>query len=130
MNRTELLVLLTPRVIGDPADARAVDRRAAPPAAQRQRRCAPSGCASAMRAMTSARRRGIALILVLWIAGLLAVIAASLVSSSRTEARLARNLIENAKAEALADGAVHRAVLGLLELDPRPRLAGRRQSPR
>ncbi|HSA79780.1 MAG TPA: hypothetical protein VLE23_03095, partial [Geminicoccaceae bacterium] len=32
--------------------------------------------------------------------------------------RLARNLIENAKAEALADGAVHRAVVGLVERDP------------
>jgi general secretion pathway protein K len=62
--------------------------------------------------------RGFALILVLWIAALLAVIAASLVSSGRTEARLARNLVENAKAEALADGAVQRTVMGLLALDP------------
>jgi general secretion pathway protein K len=68
--------------------------------------------------MTIGSSRGFALILVLWIAVLFAVIAASLVSSGRTESRLARNLIENAKAEALADGAVHRAVLGLLELDP------------
>ena len=68
--------------------------------------------------MTIGAARGLALILVLWIAVLLAVIAASLVSSGRTESRLARNLVENAKAEALADGAVHRAVLGLLELDP------------
>jgi general secretion pathway protein K len=62
--------------------------------------------------------RGIALISVLWIAGLLAVMAASFVSASRTEARLARNQLENAKAEAIADGGVQRAVLGLLELDP------------
>jgi general secretion pathway protein K len=62
--------------------------------------------------------RGIALISVLWIAGLLAVMAASFVSSGRTEARLARNLLENAKAQALADGGVQRAALGLLELDP------------
>jgi general secretion pathway protein K len=62
--------------------------------------------------------RGIALISVLWIAGLLAVMAASFVSSSRTEARLARNQLENAKAQALADGGVQRAVLGLLELEP------------
>ncbi len=62
--------------------------------------------------------RGFALILVLWIAALLAVIAASLVSSGRTETRLAHNLVENAKAEALADGAVQRAVLGLLAPDP------------
>ena len=62
--------------------------------------------------------RGIALISVLWITGLLAVIAASFASSTRTEARLARNLVANAKAEALADGGVHRAVLGLLNPDP------------
>jgi general secretion pathway protein K len=62
--------------------------------------------------------RGFALILVLWITALLAVIAASLVSSGRTETRLARNLVENAKAEALADGAVNRAALGLLAVDP------------
>jgi general secretion pathway protein K len=62
--------------------------------------------------------RGFALILVLWIVALLAVIAASLVSSGRTETRLAHNLVENAKAEALADGAVRRAVLGLLAVDP------------
>ncbi len=62
--------------------------------------------------------RGFALILVLWITALLAVIGASLVSSGRTESRLAHNLAENAKAEALADGAVQRAVLGMLELDP------------
>ena len=68
--------------------------------------------------MTVGSARGFALILVLWIAVLFAVIAGSLVSSGRTETRLARNLIENAKSEALADGAVHRAVVGLLELDP------------
>ena len=62
--------------------------------------------------------RGIALISVLWITGLLAVIAASFASSTRTEARLTRNLVANAKAEALADGGVHRAVLGLLDPDP------------
>lgn len=62
--------------------------------------------------------RGIALISVLWITGLLAVIAASFTSSTRTEARLARNLVANAKAEALADGGIQRAALGLFELDP------------
>ena len=68
--------------------------------------------------MPSSDGDGFALILVLWIAALLAVIAASLVSSGRTETSLARNLVENAKAEALADGAVQRAVMGLLAVDP------------
>ena len=62
--------------------------------------------------------RGIALISVLWITGLLAVMAASFASSTRTETRLARNQEENAKAEALADAGVHRAVFGLLDSDP------------
>jgi general secretion pathway protein K len=61
--------------------------------------------------------RGIALVSVLWITGLLAIMAASFVSASRTEARLARNLLENARAEALADAGVQRAALGLLEFD-------------
>ena len=71
-----------------------------------------------MRGQILGSTRGIALVSVLWIAGLLAIMAASFVSASRTEARLARNLLENAKAEALADAGVHRAALGLLELDP------------
>jgi general secretion pathway protein K len=62
--------------------------------------------------------RGLALVSVLWITALLALLAASLTSSSRTESRLARNQIENAKAEALADAGVHRAALGLLQFDP------------
>jgi len=68
--------------------------------------------------MSLGSSRGIALLSVLWITGLLAVIAASFASGARTEARLARNQIANAQAEALADGGVHRAVLGLLELEP------------
>jgi general secretion pathway protein K len=71
-----------------------------------------------VRATMLGSTRGIALISVLWIAGLLAVMAASFVSTSRTEARLARNQLENAKAQALADAGVQRAALGLLELDP------------
>ena len=68
--------------------------------------------------MSLGSSRGMALLSVLWITGLLAVMAASFASSTRTEARLAHNLMENAKAEALADGGVERAVLGLFELDP------------
>ena len=44
--------------------------------------------------------------------------AASFASSTRTETRLAYNQEENAKAEALADAGVHRAVFGLLDADP------------
>ncbi len=58
--------------------------------------------------------RGLALVIVLWGLVLLAVIAASFTSGTRTETMLARNLIENAKAEALADAGVYRAVHELL----------------
>jgi len=68
--------------------------------------------------MALASSRGLALISVLWITGLLAVMAASFASSTRTEARLARNQEENAKAEALADAGIHRAAFRLLDLDP------------
>jgi len=63
--------------------------------------------------MSNRRQRGIALIAVLWVLLLLAFLAASFSSSTRTEANLARNLVENAKAEALADAGVYRAITGL-----------------
>jgi general secretion pathway protein K len=68
--------------------------------------------------MTAGANRGIALISVLWITGLLAIMAASFASSTRTERLLARNEEESAKAEALADAGVYRAVFGLLDSDP------------
>ena len=68
--------------------------------------------------MLGGASRGLALLSVLWVTGLLAAMAASFASSSRTEARLAYNQVENAKAEALADAGIHRAVLGLLDLEP------------
>ena len=68
--------------------------------------------------MAHGSNRGIALISVLWVTGLIAVMAASFASSTRTEGRLAHNREENSKAEALADAGVHRAVFGLLDFDP------------
>ena len=58
--------------------------------------------------------RGIALISVLWVLTLLAVITASFATTSRTEVNLARNLIENGQAEALAEAGIQRAIVGLL----------------
>lgn len=63
--------------------------------------------------MSTRRQRGIALIAVLWVLLLLAFLAASFSSSTRTEANLARNLVENAKAEALADAGVYQGIAGL-----------------
>ncbi len=65
-----------------------------------------------------ARPRGLALITVLWVMVLLSLIAASFARTSRTEVNLARNLIDNAEAEALAEAGVYRAILGLIEADP------------
>lgn len=60
-------------------------------------------------------RRGIALLSVLWVLTLLALMAASFTRTTRTETALARNLLENARAEALADAGVHLAIAGLLQ---------------
>ncbi len=51
-------------------------------------------------------RRGLALVAVLWVVMLLALVAASFMATTRTEIDLTRNLIEGAKAEALADAGV------------------------
>ena len=59
------------------------------------------------------RERGFALLMVLWTLLLLAFIATVFNDNARTEVLLARNLVANARAEALADGGVYRAALGL-----------------
>ena len=62
-------------------------------------------------------QRGAALVLVLWTLALLTVIAGSFSFGMRTEAVLAQNLVASAKARALADGAVHRAIYELMKPD-------------
>ncbi len=64
-----------------------------------------------------ASQRGIALLIVLWGLVLLAVIAAAFTTETRTEMALARNLVENAKARALADAGVYRAISTLLGVE-------------
>ena len=64
-------------------------------------------------------QRGLALVTVLWVLMLLALIAASFTRTTRLEINLTRNLIENAKAEALADAGVYRAVYGLVAAERR-----------
>jgi len=68
-------------------------------------------------------RRGFALLLVLWSLILLGLVAASFLRETRVDTTLARDVAENAKAEALADAGVQRAILGLL--DPEPTTAWR-----
>jgi general secretion pathway protein K len=62
-----------------------------------------------------ASERGVALIAVLWGVALLAVIAGSFADAARTETVIARNLVERARATALAEAGIYRAVLGLLD---------------
>lgn len=59
------------------------------------------------------RERGFALLMVLWTLLLLSFLAAVVGSDARTETYLARNLVETARAEALADAGVYRAASGL-----------------
>jgi len=71
-----------------------------------------------LRARWRRGKRGFALLLVLWGLILLGLIAASFLRETRVGTTLARNVVENAKAEALAEAGVRRAILGLLDTDP------------
>jgi general secretion pathway protein K len=71
-----------------------------------------------LRARWRRGKRGFALLLVLWGLILLGLIAASFLRETRVGTTLARNVVENAKAEALAEAGVRRAILGLLDADP------------
>ena len=58
--------------------------------------------------------RGVALVIVIWTLALLAVIALSFTRGTRNQVVLARNVVENAQASALADAGVYRAAAALL----------------
>jgi general secretion pathway protein K len=83
------------------------------------------------------RQRGFALVTVLWGLLILAAIAAAMLSTDRVSSRLAAGGVERAKAEALAEAAVNRAVLGLIDpridrrwrIDGVPRLAVFKEAP-
>lgn len=59
------------------------------------------------------REQGFALLIVIWLSGLLALLALSFASSARVHVRIAENAVAAAQAETLADGGVR---LGLLQL--------------
>src|SRR5688572_9699238 len=61
------------------------------------------------------KQRGIALVMVLWVLLLLGLVAASFLRETRLSTGIARNASENAKAEALAEAGIHRAMLGLAD---------------
>lgn len=62
-------------------------------------------------------QRGFALLIVLWTLSLLALLAAEVTSSARSEIQLARNLGDNARLDAAAEGAVMEAVFHLVRGD-------------
>lgn len=59
-------------------------------------------------------KRGIALVLVLWMLMLLTLIANGVALTARTEAQIAGNLFALAQAEAVADAAIHKAMAELM----------------
>ena len=61
------------------------------------------------------RQRGFALLLVIWVISLLAVLATSLLTDTRTQTLLVRNSLESARAGALAEAGVSLAINGLLD---------------
>lgn len=65
-----------------------------------------------------ASERGIALVAVLWGLTILSIIAAAFLADTRGQSAITRNLLENAKARALADAGVYRAIAGILSIDP------------
>lgn len=66
------------------------------------------------------RSRGVALVLVMWVAVLLTVIASSFIFERRTEALVISNSVSMARAEALANAGVQRAVFELYRSDNAP----------
>lgn len=64
--------------------------------------------------------RGIALVIVLWALTVISVIAANFTTANRDGLFLARNTVERAKAEALADAGFYRAVLAIVSQEAEP----------
>ncbi len=67
-----------------------------------------------LRIRRNPRQRGVALVMVLWALVIFAVITASLSRDTRSQLAVTRNLLDGARAEAAADGGVHRAIAALL----------------
>lgn len=66
-----------------------------------------------MKSVNARTQRGIALIVVLWAGVLLGIMAATLAFAARTEVTLAANVRDQAKAQALADAGIQRAIATL-----------------
>jgi general secretion pathway protein K len=71
------------------------------------------------RSLGSREQSGFALIIVLWVVALLALLGTQLLVSGRSDAQLARNLVDSAKLATAADGAVQQAIFDLLLPPPK-----------
>ncbi len=76
--------------------------------------------ATLVRRALPGRQRGIALVIVTWIAVLLLVIASSFLFEGRTDLLVVRNSVSIARAEAAADAGVQRAVWEIYRTDNSP----------
>ncbi len=65
-------------------------------------------------------QRGVALVLVMWVAVLLTVVASSFIVERRTEALVIGNSVSMARAEAIADAGVSRAIFEMYRSDNSP----------
>jgi len=65
------------------------------------------------------RQRGFALLIVLWTLALLALLGMQLLTTSRQDTQVARNLLDAATLEAAANGAVQQAIFSLLDSSSR-----------
>ena len=81
---------------------------------------APVPAAPSVMRSSPRRQHGIALILVIWVAVLLTVIASSFIVERRTEALIVGNSISMARAEAVADAGVHRALYEVFRTNNSP----------
>jgi general secretion pathway protein K len=70
------------------------------------------------RARSGRSQRGFALLLVIWVLAILAVLAAGFAAGTRSETRVARNLLDAAQARALAEAGVALATGALIDNDP------------
>jgi general secretion pathway protein K len=69
-------------------------------------------------ARSKVSERGVALVAVLWVVAVLSMLATIFGAETRTDANLARNLADNAQAEALADAGVYWVIALLLYPEP------------
>lgn len=68
--------------------------------------------------VSSGVQKGFALVMVLWFVTLLSILALGMSKSTRTDTAITRNLLEGIQARHLADAAIERAIINLLDPEP------------